>query len=44
MKDQPIIQEDGRGDAIKAIVQRIGYGIDWETADQMIKNLLANWK
>lgn len=35
--------EDSRGEAIKSIVDRIGYGITWETADIMITNLLRNW-
>ena len=38
------VKEDARGIAIKTIVEKIGYGIDWETANKMIVTLLANWK
>ena len=37
------VKWDSRGQAISAIVARIGYGIGWETADKMITNLLKNW-
>jgi hypothetical protein len=45
MKDKPTeIYEDARGEAIEAIINKIGYGIDWETANKMIITLLSNWK
>ena len=42
-KEERKIKEDARGEAIKAIVDKIGYGISWETANEMITNLLKSW-
>lgn len=43
MNEKNITKEDARGIAIKAIIDKIGYGITWETAQQMIVTVLNNW-
>ncbi len=42
--EEIVVAYDGRGEAIKAIIKRIGYGITWETAEKLIETVLKNWK
>lgn len=38
------IQQDGRGQAIEAVVKRIGYGISVEQAKYLIEVILVNYQ
>ena len=38
------MQEYGKADVIKAIIAKIGNGITKETAQELIKTTLNNWK
>lgn len=39
-KQQIVIKEDWKGDAIQAILKKIGYGIGEKTAGEMIKLII----
>lgn len=43
-KEKEQINQDARGQAIKAVMDKIGHGITWDDANETIKIILQNWK